>query len=183
MNAARRLLTTILCLAAPAGAAAQAIEWRLDHRNQPSVLGGVLFEELVATASNEFEGSFSGALADLAVGVPLDDEGGELFLGARLGTGADPDGTGRARRLVAPHLFYRSYAGEEAWKTWFDAGLLLRIEPLVAPSARVGIGVQYDFHENWGAWAGAGASVGYWDALLVGVDAGVGVQFRFGTAG
>ncbi len=138
----------------------------------------MLFEQLITTAGDESEeGSEPGAVADLALGLPVNEEGGEVFLGLRLGTGAGE------RRLVAPHLFYRAYAGEEAWKTFFDAGLLLRIEPLLVGAARLGFGLQYDLHENWGAYLATGASLGYGDALQVGIDVGAGLQFRFGTAG
>jgi len=176
---ARALLIAAALALLPGAAGAQAIEWRLDHRNQPSILAGVLYEQLIVAAADDSdeEGSRPGAVADLAFGLPLNDEGGELFLGLRAGRGDHEN------RLVAPHLFYRVYGGAEAWKTFFDAGLLLRIEPLWAVAARIGIGVQYDFHENWGAWLGAGPSIGYGDAVQVGIDAGLGVQFRFGTAG
>ena len=153
--------------------------WRLDHRNQPSVLAGAAFEQLLVTGADEAEEELGGpgALLDLAFGIPVTDEGGEAFVGLRVGTG-----DGRTR-LVAPHLFYRVYAGDEAWKTYFDAGVLLRVEPLVAGAARIGLGTQYDFHENWGAYLAAGGSIGYGEGLQVGVDVGAGVQFRFGTAG
>ena len=55
--------------------------------------------------------------------------------------------------------------------------------PLLGVAARIGLGVQYDFHENWGTYLGAGASLGYGSGLQVGADIGVGLQFRFGTAG
>lgn len=165
-----------ILVAAPSVATAQEIEWRLDHRNQPSIVGGLAFEQLIVTASSKHEGNDGAGVFDIAFGLPVNDEGAEAFLGLRVGAGEDT-------RLVAPNIFYRVYAGEEAWKTYFDAGLMLRIEPLVAPSARIGLGLQYDFHENWGAWVGTGASVGYGQGLQVGIDGGAGLQFRFGTAG
>ena len=175
---ARGLVAAAALAILPAPASAQEIEWRLDHRNQPSILAAVLYEQLIVTASDEAEeGSTPGAVVDLAAGIPLNDEGGELFLGVRVGKG------GGETRLVAPHLFYRVYGGQEEWKTFFDAGVLLRVEPLLAATARIGIGVHYDFHENWGAYLAAGPSIGVGDALLVGLDAGLGLQFRFGTAG
>jgi len=174
-------LAVAICLVAAPGLAAAQEEWggwRLDHRNQPAVLVGPAFENLIVTAADDDQArSEPGGLVDLAFGLPVTDEGGELYLGLRVGGG------GGERRLVAPHLFYRAYAGHEAWKTYFDAGALLRIEPLVAVAARIGLGVQYDFHENWGAYLGAGGSLGYGQGLQVGLDAGAGVQFRFGTAG
>ena len=160
--------------------AAPAQEWeppRLDHRNQPAILASILYEPLLVTASEEHELGAQAAVVDLAFGLPLDEEGGEGYLGLRIGAGEE------GRRLVAPHLVYRSYGGDEEWKTFFDAGLMLRIEPLVALAGRIGIGTQYELDENWGVFLAGGASVGYGQGLQIGVDVGLGLQFRFGNAG
>lgn len=174
----KSLVVASLLLAVPSLASAQDWEWRLDHRNQPSVLVGAAYEHLLVTGGDEADERNEGAgVVDVAFGIPVTDDGGEAFVGVRVGRG------GGETRLVAPHLFYRVYAGDYEWKTFFDAGVMLRIEPLVAPSARVGLGAQYDFHENWGAYLAAGASIGYGGGLEVGGDVGAGLQFRFGTAG
>lgn len=178
-----RSLLVLPALALLLPGAAAAYEWeeplRLDHRNQPSVLGAVSFEQLIVTGREKGEEAPKGpgALVDVAVGLPLDEEGGEGFLGVRAGGGEG------GARIVAPYLFYRGYAGEDEWKTFFDAGALLRIEPLWAVAARLGVGVQYDFAENLGTYFAAGASVGYGEGLQVGLDAGLGLQLRFGTPG
>lgn len=178
----RRLALLAFPLVAPSAALAQGIEWRLDHRNQPSILVGGAVEELIVTGADE-EGTATGVVADIAFGFPGNAEGGEFFVGLRVGEGQEIDGEGRELRLVAPHVFYRVYGGLEEWKTFFDVGAMLRIDPLLVPSARVGLGLQWDFHENWGTWLAAGGSIGYGDALVAGLDLGIGLQFRFGTAG
>lgn len=175
---AAAFLTLVSLALAPGGAGAQ--EWeppRLDHRNQPAILATLLYEPLLVTASEAYERSEQAAVADLAFGLPLDEEGSEGYLGLRIGAGE------QERRLVAPHLFYRRYHGYEEWKTFFDAGLMLRVEPLVALAARIGLGAQYELDENWGVLLTGGASIGYGQGLQIGVDVGLGLQFRFGNAG
>lgn len=167
-------------LVVPAGASAYVDdEPRLDHRNQPSILTGVSFEHLMVSGRGDGKENpkISGGLFDLSVGMPLDEDGGEAFVGVRLGGGEG------GARVVAPYLFYRGYAGWDEWKTFFDAGLFLRIEPLVAVGGRLGVGMQYDFNEHLGTYLAAGAGLGYGEGLQVSVDLGVGLQIRFGTPG
>lgn len=168
------------CLLGPSTAFAwDDDEFRLDHRNQPSVLAGASFEYLMVSGRGEGKDNpkIPGGLFDLAFGLPLDEDGGAAFLGVRIGGGEG------GARVIAPHLFYRGYAGFDEWKTFFDAGLFLRIEPLVAVGGRLGVGVQYDFNEHLGSWLGAGAGLGYGQGLQVSVDVGAGLQIRFGTPG
>lgn len=154
-------------------------EMRLDHRNQPSILTGLSFEQLLVSGRGEGKENpkVPGGLFDLSVGMPLNEDGGEGFVGLRLGGGEG--GT----RVVAPYVFYRGYAGFDEWKTFFDAGVFLRIEPLVAVGGRLGVGVQYDFTEHLGTFVGAGVGLGYGQGLQVSPDLGAGLQIRFGTPG
>lgn len=152
---------------------------RLDHRGQPSIYLAATFEELAITGRS---GASAGGLADVALGLPVTDEGGVIVIGGRVGTGEPL--AGERLRLVAPYAAYRGYAGgDEPWKTFFDAGVMLRLQPAVGAGVRVGGGVQYDLGENLGAFLGAGIGLAGGEGVHLHGDVSLGVQLRFGSAG
>jgi hypothetical protein len=172
-----RLLPAVLLLALPAIASAGYEEPRLDHRDQPSLLGGAVLEHLIVDRAGEETDAGTGVVGEVAWGVPLSDEGGEGFVGLRAGAGFD----GEAR--LAPFALYRGYYGDEAWKTFFDVGVFVRVEPVWGGGARVGFGIQHDPTENLGLYAGIGGGLAYGEGLQVSIDCTAGLQLRFGTPG
>lgn len=169
-------LAAVLLWALPSGATAFE---RLDHRGQPalSVLPG--FEHLILSGkSGEKTISEPGAFAELSFGLPGTMEGGQAILGLRLGQG-ETEGT----RLVAPSIAWRSYAGEEEWKSFFDVGAFGRILPVWGAGLRIGVGMQYELSQHLGVYFATGGSVAFGEMLQVGYDLGLGLQLRFGEPG
>src|SRR4051794_36281855 len=101
----------------------------------------LVFEELASPGRGR---SSPGGSFELAWGVPLNDDGGEGFIGVRAGLGERFDHPrSTEHRLVAPFVKYRGFAGgDETWKTFLDVGAQLRIQPIVAGIVRFGAGVQ-----------------------------------------
>lgn len=157
-------LPVLLC-ALPATAAARG----------PAVHGHLVYEHLVIATSGEKSLSVPGLAADLAIGLPLGHESTFGNLGLRVGRGEEGD-------RIAPHLFLRVLGGDERWKTFFDVGLLARIQPSWSAGARMGIGVQRELNEFVGLYATAGGSAGFGSGFHIGFDGGIGLQFRFGSS-
>ena len=178
MHPVLRVLFAVLLLALPASAAAQWDEPRLDHRGQPSLVVGPVLEHLIVGRAGEETETGTGVAAEGAWGVPLTDEGGEGLVGLRAGAALDGD---QAR--LAPFALYRGYYGDEDWKTFFDVGVFVRIEPVWGGGARLGFGVQHDPAEHLGIFAGIGGGLAFGDGLQANVDFLAGVQLRFGSAG
>lgn len=176
----RSLLASILSLAPTVASAAYLFEDepRLDHRGQPSVFVAPVLEQLTVDRAGEETDMGTGLLCEMAWGVPLSDEGGEGLVGLRAGAGLDGSGA-----RLAPFVLYRGYFGVDAWKTYFDAGVFVRLEPVWGGGARLGFGVQHDPSEHVGLFAGAGGGIAYGDGLQTSVDLLAGLQLRFGTPG
>lgn len=178
MPSVRPFAAAVLALALPGSAAAAYTfeEARLDHRGQPSLFVAPVLEHLIVDRTGEETETGTGLLAEVAWGVPLSDEGGEGLVGLRAGAGLD-DGEAR----LAPFARYRGYYGDEAWKTFFDVGVFVRVEPVWGGGARLGFGTQYDPTENLGLFAGLGGGIAYGDGLQASIDFLAGLQLRFGT--
>lgn len=174
----RCVVVALLLVPFPAAAVDYWDGPRLDHRGQPSLVAGAVLEHLIVDRAGEDVETGTGIAAEVAWGVPLNDEGGEGFLGVRGGAGFDG---GEAR--LSPFALYRSYYGDEAWKTYFDVGAFVRIEPAWGGGARLGFGLQYDPTEHLGVFAGLGGGIAFGDGLQANVDFQSGLQLRFGTPG
>lgn len=170
----------LLALAPTAASAAYAFEdgSRLDHRGQPSLLAAPALEHLIVDRAGRKTRASTGLLGEAAWGFPLSDEGGEGLLGLRAGVGLD----GGETRL-APFALYRGYFGDDAWKTYFDIGAFVRVEPVWGGGVRMGFGVQHDPSEHVGLFAGAGGGLAFGDGLQASIDLLAGVQLRFGPPG
>lgn len=159
----RFLLVALLGTSLPLMAEAQA----------PALQGQVVYEHLVIAGGGEAGVSAPGAVADLAVALPLGSEASFLNFGLRAGMGEEGE-------RLAPQLFLRVLGGDETWKTFFDLGLLGRIQPSWSVGPRMGIGIQREFGRHLGVYAMAGGSAGFGSRFHIGFDGGIGLQIRFG---
>lgn len=152
---------------------------RLDHRDQTSLSVTPGYEHLTISGRAERRSTTEhGAFADLSFGLPGGLDGGQGIFGLRLGAGPD-----HGARLAAPYLGYRSFAGDDEWKTFFDASAFGRILPVWGLGVRLGAGVQRELSQHVGVFLATGGSVAFGDGLQVGYDVGLGLQFRFGLPG
>jgi hypothetical protein len=174
----RFLPAVLLLLPLPAAAVEYWEGPRLDHRGQPSLLVAPALEHLIVARAGEDTDTGTGVVADVAWGVPLTDEGGEGFVGLRAGTSL----SGAELRL-APYALYRGYYGDDAWKTYFDVGAFVRVEPVWGGGVRLGFGLQYDPTEHLGWFAGLGGGIAFGDGLQTSVEFQSGLQLRFGSPG
>jgi hypothetical protein len=172
------LVAVLLLLPLPAAAIEYWEGPRLDHRGQPSLLVAPAIEHLIVGRPGEDTETGTALVADVAWGMPLTEEGGEGFVGVRAGAGFS-DGDLR----LAPFALYRGYYGDDAWKTYFDVGAVVRIEPVWGGGVRLGFGLQYDPTENLGFFAGLGGGIAFGDGLQTNVDFQSGLQLRFGSPG
>jgi len=176
-SAVASLAAALLALA-PGPASAQSY-LRLDHRDQSSLSVTPGYEYLTLSGrSGQRSSTEHGAFADLGFGLPVGRDGGQGIFGLRAGAGTD-----RGARLVAPYLGYRSYAGDEEWKTFFDASAFGRILPVWGVGVRLGAGVQHELSQHLGLFFATGGSVAFGEGLQVGYDVGLGLQVRFGLPG
>src|SRR5690606_15868758 len=141
----------------------------------PALHANLAYEHLVVARAGEKSISEPGLVADLAFGIPLGSQAHLGNVGLRVGKGEEGD-------RIAPHLFLRVLGGDERWKTFFDLGLLGRIQPSWSAGMRMGIGVQRELNEFLGLYAVAGAAAGFGEAFHIGFDGGIGLQLRFGSS-
>lgn len=142
---------------------------------RPLVHGNLVYEHLVLTGGGARSESAPGAVADLALGLPLGSERAFGNLGIRVGRGEEGE-------RLAPQLFLRVLGGDETWKTFFDVGLIARLRPAWSAGARMGIGLQRELGRHMGIFVTAGGSAGFGDRFHIGFDGGIGFQLRFGGA-
>lgn len=141
---------------------------------EPAAYSSLAYEHLILSGGGESSSSTPGLAWDVGAGLPLGDEGLKAFLALRLGM--DPDRESRA----ATHLFLRSEAGSDEWKTFVDAGLLTRLLPSWSAGARIGVGIQHEISDALSLFLSTGGSAGFGSRFQVGFDAGLGLQVRFG---
>ncbi len=141
----------------------------------PAVHGHLVYEHLVLSGGGERSQSTPGLVADLSLGLPMGNESVLGNLGLRVGAGEE------GQRL-APHLFLRVLGGDETWKTFFDVGLLARLEPSWSAGARMGIGLMRELGRHVGIFVAAGGSAGFGERRHIGFDGGIGFQLRFGSS-
>lgn len=139
----------------------------------PFVHGNLVYEHLILTGGGEESLTAPGFIADLALALPWGTEGTSGNLGLRVGAGEEG-----AR--IAPHLFLRVAGGDETWKTFFDVGILVRLQPSWSAGTRMGIGLQRELGRNMGVFVAAGGSAGFGQRFHIGFDGGIGFQLRFG---
>lgn len=141
-----------------------------------SIFTGVLFEQLTLAGGGEASSSTPGLAAEVGAGLPLSDRDLLGVLALRVGMDDERD------PRLATHLFLRTSAGHDDWKTFFDAGLLARIQPAWSVGARLGIGLQHELSEHVGLFLTAGGTAGYGERFHVSFDGGLGLQVRFGAS-
>ncbi len=150
-------------------------EPRLDHRDQLGVLVVPEGERLFGPGADSDR---LGAGLSLGVSLPLSDEGIEGVLTLH-GLDAAP---GELQPRVTLGGALRRFAGDDAWKSFFEAGLRLPIVPAPGARLRLGLGVQWDLTPGFGAWLGGGAGAGLvTEGFVFGLDAGLGLQWRFAS--
>lgn len=131
------------------------------------------YEHLVVAKMGERSASAPGAFADLALALPMGSESRLLNVGLRAGRGEEGD-------RIAPHAFLRVLAGHEEWKTFFDLGVLARLQPSWSVGPRMGIGAAFELGGGLAIYAIAGGATGFGSRFHVAFDGGIGLQLRFG---
>lgn len=166
----------LLALPLVGGAGGAPSEPRLDHRGQ---LGVVAVPEVERLFGPGGDSDRLGAGLALGVTLPLSDEGIEGVLTAH-GLDAAPLAL-QPRVTLGADL--RRLAGDDAWKSFFEAGLRLPLWSAPGLRARLGLGLQWDATPAFGAWLGTGFGAGLAvGGFAVGLDAGLGLQWRFDPA-
>lgn len=120
-----------------------------NHRGSVgvSLAGGGALQGVLGETSAAERG---GALIDLGASLAIDADGNELQAFVRGSFGATTPELSAA-------FGYRGYFGPDAWKTFFDVGLVADATPRFAAGPRLGLGVQYDFHPLLGGFVVADA--------------------------
>ena len=169
-------------VAAPAPATTQAppatggpsegvVQQRWDHRGAigVSLAGGVAFRE-GSTLARTVDGG-ARVPVDVGVSVALPQTQNSLWASGRVAFGAPI-------KEWSLRAGYRSFFGEERWKTFLDLGAVFQVTPRFAAGARVGAGVMYEFLPVGGWFAAAGVEVGGGNGFHFDADITTGIELR-----
>lgn len=144
---------------------------RLDHHGAVGLLigaGGDYRSQALPTGDTSI--GFRLPL-DLGGTYNVGDDSNELLLAGRV-------------ELLAPSLItsayggYRSYFGQDAWKTFFDLHVRADFTPAFTAGPRMGFGAQYELNSLVGVFAAIGAHVGAGAGIRFGGELLLGMQFR-----
>lgn len=167
MGSMTRLLVLSLSLLT---AAASATE-RLDHHGAVGLLigSGLDYRSQALPDNSTYVGFY--LPVDFGGTYNVGDDSNELVLAIR-GELFGPSFVG------AIYGGYRSYFGQDAWKTFFDLHLRADVVPQFTVGPRMGFGAQFDPHALFGIYAGVGAHVGAGTGIRFGGELILGVQLR-----
>lgn len=157
--------------------ASGALEPRFDHRDQVGLVGEVGASSVTATVGGgQSRSSFDVPTLELAFSFDVTGEGDELLLGGSYGPLAQ-ESAGAPSWVLDGR--YRGYFGQEEFKTFFEAGLVLPVAPRIAVGPRLGFGVMYDFNRSAGLFALLGASTAFGEFRGFSLGLGLGFQWRW----
>ncbi len=122
-----------------------------------------------SSVPSELQQGFAGHL-ELGGSVPVGYEENELFLLARVGTGAPGFS-------LAVHGGFRSVFGEDEWQTYADLGAAVHLRPELWAGPRVGLGVRRSLTEAFTLYGGLGGGLGFGSGLRLDVELCAGLRW------
>jgi hypothetical protein len=144
---------------------------RFDHRGAIGlwIAGGIGVRE-GTTLGRDLDGGGRFPI-DVSLSFALPDTQNSIWVQGQLGLGG-------GSLEWATRAGYRSYFGEDRFKTFLDVGAAFQITPRFAASARVGAGVIWDFSPIAGVFAAAGVEVGGGNGFHFAADLVGGIELR-----